>query len=95
MGETNPCDFCDGTLRVQDFNMTKIEVNVVSEFQINPSSKAMRKIAKRLAIRNGGPCNREKKLKKIMRELIFLLGKVSILGVKSLLPFSAWLFPGV
>ena len=89
MGETNPCDFCDGTLRVQDFNMTKIEVNVVSEFQINPSSKAMRKIAKRLAIRNGGPCNREKKLKKIMRELIFLLGKVSILGVKSLLPFSA------
>ena len=84
MGETNPCDFCDGTLRVQDFNMTKIEVNVVSEFQINPSSKAMRKIAKRLAIRNGGPCNREKKLKKIMRELIFLLGKVSIPGVVSL-----------
>ena len=95
MGETNPCDFCDGTLRVQDFNMTKIEVNVVSEFQINPSSKAIRKIAKRLAIRNGGPCNREKKLKKIMRELIFLLGKVNILGVESLLPFSTWLFPGV
>jgi hypothetical protein len=95
MGETNPSDFCDGTLIVQDFNMTKIEVNVVSEFQINPSSKAMRKIANRLANRNGGPCNREKKLRKIMKELIFLLGRVSILGVKLLLSFSVWLFPGV
>jgi hypothetical protein len=73
MASSNPCEFCE-FLIMQDFDMTKIEVevNVIPNEQAIGIPREMKKLAKKLAKKN--LTNRDKKLRKIMRELIFLLG---------------------
>ena len=73
MADSNSCEFCD-VLKVQDFDMTKIavEVPVTPDAQPTETDREVKKIVKKLAKKN--LTKRDKKLRKIMRELIFLLG---------------------
>ena len=73
MASSNSCEFCE-FLKLQDFDMAKIEVevDVIPNEQATETPREMKKIAKKLAKKNLS--NRDKKLRKIMRDLIFLLG---------------------
>ena len=73
MADSNACEFCD-VLKVQDFDMTKIAVEVPVTPDAPPAETAreMKKVQKKLAKKNLS--KRDKKLRKIMRDLIFLLG---------------------
>ena len=73
MASSNSCDFCE-FLKVQDFDMTKIavEIPVIPDAQATETPREVKKIVKKLAKKN--LTKRDKKLRKIMRELIFLLG---------------------
>ena len=73
MASSNSCEFCE-FLKVQDFDMTKIavEVPVTPDAQPTETDREVKKIVKKLAKKN--LTKRDKKLRKIMRELIFLLG---------------------
>ena len=44
---TKMCDFCEH-LKIQKFDMTKIEVDVVSEDHAGSSSKDLKKIEKKI-----------------------------------------------
>ena len=74
MASSDPCEFCE-FLTLQDFDMTKIEVevDVIPNEQATETPREMKKLAKKLAKKNLS--NRDKKLRKIMRDLIFLLGQ--------------------
>ena len=73
MADSNACEFCD-VLKVQDFDMTKIavEVPVIPDAPPAETAREMKKVQKKLAKKNLS--KRDKKLRKIMRDLIFLLG---------------------
>ena len=69
---TKMCDFCEH-LKIQKFDMTKIEVDVVSEGQAGSSSKDLKKIEKKLKNKKV-LSKKDKKLRKIMKDLLVLLG---------------------
>ena len=69
---TNSCESC-GFLEVKTFDMTKIEVDVVPDDQVEEGAREMRRLGRKLA-KKKGLTKRDKKLRKIMKELIILLG---------------------
>ena len=66
------CDFCEH-LKIQKFDMTKIEVDVDSEDLADSSSKDLKKIEKKLK-NEKVISKKDKKLRKIMKDLLVLLG---------------------
>ena len=73
MPETNFCESC-GFLEVKTFDMTKIEFEVIPDDQIIGESKQEKRLRKRLE-KQKGLSNRDKKLRKILNELIILVGQ--------------------
>ena len=72
MAEANSCVSC-GFLEVKKFDMTKLEVEVIPDDQVAEGAREMRKLGRKLA-KKKGLTKRDKKLRKIMKELIILLG---------------------
>ena len=72
MAEVNSCESC-GFLEVKTFDMTKIEVEVIPDDQVAEGAREMRRLGRKLA-KKKGLTKRDKKLRKIMKELIILLG---------------------
>ena len=72
MAEANSCESC-GFLEVKSFNMTKLEVEVIPDDQVAEGAREMRRLGRKLA-KKKGLTKRDKKLRKIMKELIILLG---------------------
>ena len=72
MAEANSCESC-GFLEVKTFDMTKLEVEVIPDDQAAEGAREMRRLGRKLA-KKKGLTKRDKKLRKIMKELIILLG---------------------
>ena len=72
MAEANSCESC-GFLEVKTFDMTKLEVEVIPDDQVAEGAREMRRLGRKLA-KKKGLTKRDKKLRKIMKELIILLG---------------------
>ena len=72
MAEANSCQSC-GFLEVKTFDMTKLEVEVIPDDQVAEGAREMRRLGRKLA-KKKGLTKRDKKLRKIMKELIILLG---------------------
>ena len=72
MAEANSCESC-GFLEVKSFDMTKLEVEVIPDDQVAEGAREMRRLGRKLA-KKKGLTKRDKKLRKIMKELIILLG---------------------
>ena len=74
MAETNSCESC-GFLEVKSFDMTKLEVEVIPDDQVAEGVREMRRLGRKSEIKKKtGPTKRDKKLRKIMKELLILLG---------------------
>jgi hypothetical protein len=72
MAEANSCESC-GFLEVKTFDMTKLEFEVIPDDQVAEGATEMRRLGRKLA-KKKGLTKRDKKLRKIMKELIILLG---------------------
>ena len=74
MAETISCESC-GFLEVKTFDMTKLEVEVIPDDQVTGESIADKRLRKRLEKRFKKESNRDKKLRKILKDLIILTGQ--------------------
>ena len=71
MAESNSCESC-GFLEVKAFDMTKLEVEVIPDDQVAEGAREMQRLGKKLA-KKKVLTKKDKKLRKIMKELIILL----------------------
>ena len=76
MAESNPCNYC-AYLTIQNFNLApgvEVKVDVIPEGHATDVTKEVKKIGKKFAQKKEEISKKDKKIRKILKELFVLLG---------------------